>query len=164
MYQEDKHTLFVSRGRKVFAGLFAHCITFFPQEIHCAPPAMMNELYRAVGEDVKNIHPMLDRWMDMAVVDCLPYLHYLQYLTYMQLGKRDLQTRALHNLERCIREDHFFGHLETAWNMLGQCREIEHKPEEAMTCYRTSLEIRPRNNAANWHVQNLRNTAIRNGV
>jgi len=120
--------------------------------MYCAPPVLRVEFYRAVGDDVQYRDPEQDRWMDLAVVDSLPYLYFLQYLTFRQLDKKDLQRRSLRSLDRCVREDNDFRHLETAWNLLGQCYEHELKPNSAMACYRASLEIRPRNNAAKWHI------------
>ena len=149
--------------KKSCAKLFAHCIRFSRHEIHCAPQALRHKMHISFGDDIQHRDPIHDNWMALAAVDCLPYLYYLQYLTYTQIGKSDLQRRSLYNLDRCVKEDHDFRHLETAWNLLGQCLEDEQDPDAAMACYRASLEIRPRNNAANWHVQNLRYTCIRKG-
>ena len=148
--------MYALQGRKAHAAYFAHCVRFSAQEIHCAPPALRNERHRSAGDDVKHRDPDEDAWMCLGVVDCLPFLYYLQYLTYKQLGKQEQRLKSLRNLDLWTRGDNYCGHLETAWNLLGQCMEMEDDHNAALRCYTTSLEVRPRNNAANWHVQNLR--------
>ena len=133
--------------------LFGPCVAFSVHELHCAPPALRYELFRSVGDDCRQRAPT-SVWMDLAVADFLPFLYYLQYLTY-GLRKPDLQRRALNNLEQCIKDNYNFGHLETAWNLLGQCMEAENNPVAALDCYSRSLVVRPRDNAANWHLSIL---------
>jgi tetratricopeptide (TPR) repeat protein len=93
--------------------------------------------------------------MDWAVVDSLPYLYYLQYKTYQRLARYNDQQRALNNLMLAISVEPNLGHRETVLNLLGQCLEQENRYDHALQCYFLSLNIRPRNNAANFHVFRL---------
>jgi len=60
-------------------------------------------------------------WMNWAVVDARPFLHYLQYLTFRDLGIRHKQIQAFNSLlisiPNGIEQNHVF-HEETAANLL----------------------------------------------
>jgi len=125
MSQEFCHMMHVTKGKRARATFVAKCVRFSPHEIHCAPPAVRSELVKPTDDAAQSKHQLNDELPDFVAVDCLPYLEYLQYLTYRRLGKIGLRKRSLHNLERCIRQAYDFSHRETAWNLLGQCREME---------------------------------------
>jgi len=96
--------------------------------------------------------------MDWAVVDALPFLLYLQYLTYRGLGVRHRQLEALHGLQDIVTtRDKMcqLYHPETVLNLYGHCCELEGNPYRALEAYNASLCGFPRNNAANWHKQRL---------
>ncbi|KAH3751950.1 hypothetical protein DPMN_186558 [Dreissena polymorpha] len=62
------------------------------------------------------------QWMDSAEVDARPFLHYLQYLTYGELGEREKQLNSLLVLHSYIfdkRNQINLYHYETALNLLG---------------------------------------------
>jgi tetratricopeptide (TPR) repeat protein len=96
-----------------------------------------------------------DFWMDLAVVDSLPFLYFLQYKIYSHLQRRQDQQQALSKLKRTIETDKNLHHRETALNILGQCMEQEDRPQQALNCYLLSLQQRARNNAANIHICKL---------
>ncbi|XP_052819216.1 uncharacterized protein LOC128245046 [Mya arenaria] len=134
------------------------CLHFIPQEQCCVPKFLVYEMFRTVtDEDRERRQPELEySWMDSAVIDCVPFLHYLQYLTYRQLDMHNRKHAALEKLENYIYVDsECNGHIDTALNMLGNCYELENILDVAWTKYAESLTIYPRNNAANWHVARL---------
>ncbi|XP_052776089.1 uncharacterized protein LOC128213979 [Mya arenaria] len=134
-------------------------VIFTKHDIHCVPRHLMYEMFRTVrDEDRQQRHPAFDyKWMDKIVIDNVPFLHYLQYLTHTQLNQPERKLRALNNLYFYISSRHHGGHKDTAWNMLGHCYELENELDQAWFCYTKSLQLYPRNNAANWHVLRIMN-------
>jgi len=60
----------------------AYCVRFLRQEVYCAPPILHFEMVRGVGDDIQHRRLNERGWMNWAVVDSRPFLHYLQYLTF----------------------------------------------------------------------------------
>ncbi|KAH3748729.1 hypothetical protein DPMN_183179 [Dreissena polymorpha] len=114
---------------------------------------------RAITEEEVAQRDYIDkRWMDCAEVNALPFLHYLQYITYRGLGERDKQLHALELLKSYLRDtrhmlNHY--HTETALSLLGHCYEMEGDYERALQFYWELLSWMVTNNAANWHVQRI---------
>ncbi|XP_052248711.1 uncharacterized protein LOC127856496 isoform X4 [Dreissena polymorpha] len=139
---------------------FAFCVKFVREEAYCAPYILRFEMKRNMTEEEVSQRNFVDKeWMDYAEVDALPFLHYLQYLTYGGLGKRDKQLHALGILESylCDRRNGInIYHNETALNLLGHCYEMEGDYEGALHYYWESLSWNRTNNAANWHIQRVR--------
>jgi len=135
----------------------AFCVRFLREEKFCAPLFLWYEMYRAVGDDVDHRHPNERQWMDWAEVDARPFLLYLQYLTYRDLGVRHRQLEAFHRLEDIVTSDRLkqLYHPETALNLYGHCCELEGDVAETLHVYNCSVQNRPKNNAANWHIQRL---------
>ena len=96
--------------------------------------------------------------MDWAEVDALPFLLYLQYLTYRRLELRHRQLEAFNRLEDIAtsadRLNQLY-HRETVRNLYCHCCELEGDVQEALDAYNLSLQNEPRNNAANWHKRRL---------
>ncbi|XP_045156670.1 uncharacterized protein LOC123523103 [Mercenaria mercenaria] len=137
----------------------ASCVIFLKCEINCIPVELKYELFRSTGEDLA-VRVFSDIWMNWAVVDSLPYLYFLQYKTYSNLGRQDDKERALSNLIRTIDQEPNLAHRETALNILGQCMEQEVRPTDALNCYSLSLNVRGRSNAAKIHICRLLSTLI----
>jgi uncharacterized protein YozE (UPF0346 family) len=102
--------------------------------------------------------------MDLAVIDSLPYLYFLQYKTYSHLRRNRDKQDAISNLAKCIVEEPNFGHKETALNLLGQCMEQENKMNAALKCYLLSLKIRGRNNVSKFHICRLVSSLLGQGL
>ncbi|XP_052776124.1 uncharacterized protein LOC128214006 [Mya arenaria] len=132
-------------------------VMFTKHDIHCVPQHLVYEMFRTAGdEDIQQRHPAHKyEWMDQIVIDCVPFLHYLQYLTHTQLNQRDRKLRALNNLYFYISSSKDGGHIDTAWNMLGHCYELENELNLARVCYTESLQLYPRNNAAIRHMARI---------
>ncbi|XP_060591533.1 uncharacterized protein LOC132746425 isoform X2 [Ruditapes philippinarum] len=139
----------------------ASCVCFIRCEINCCPLELQHEMFRYTQEDFA-YRSYNDKWMDMSVVDSLPYLYFLQYKTYSRLGRQDDKQRALSNIARTIDVEPNLGHRDTALNLLGQCMEEENNVENAFKCYALSLQIRRQNNSANIHICKLINKLINN--
>ncbi|XP_052775246.1 uncharacterized protein LOC128213515 [Mya arenaria] len=151
-------TSVVNNDDMLLANKTALCVRYFRQEAFCAPPILHYEMVRGIGEDINHRDIKERCWMNWAVVDSLPYLYYLQYLTFRDLGQRGRQRQALMNLFNCFldanRRSHLY-HLETYINLVGHCMEMEGQPELALRLYRHSVVGLPRNNAAHWHIYRL---------
>ncbi|XP_052818741.1 uncharacterized protein LOC128244730 [Mya arenaria] len=147
-----------SSNKHILQKFTAICVRFMPQEMCCVPEHLVYEMFRTVGdEDRQQRCPAsMYKWMDLVVIDCIPFLYNLQYLTYRQLNMRYRKDAARAKLRHYLHTDsQGHGHIETALNMLGNCYELENRLDVAWKCYSTSLEIYPRNNAANWHVARI---------
>ena len=127
--------------------IVAFCVCFFRSEIPCIPHELQYELFRSTY-DYAYRNYITDLWMDCAVIDSLPFLYYLQYLTYSRLQNPLEKQRALRNLRQSVITERNLGHKETVYNILGQCMEQENRYVDALSCYTLSLRIRGRNNAA----------------
>ncbi|XP_053402063.1 uncharacterized protein LOC128557791 [Mercenaria mercenaria] len=138
----------------------ALCVRFLPCEIGCVPKELQYEMFRSTQEDRLERNECFDTWMDCAVVDCLPYLYFLQYKTYRALQRVADQQCALTNLVTTIDSEQNLGHRETALNLLGQCMEQENRHIDVLHCYIMSLNIRARNNAANFLICRLLNEIV----
>jgi tetratricopeptide (TPR) repeat protein len=152
---DDEYTLLQS--------ITASCVRFLRCEINCCPEELQHEMFRSTQEDIP-YRGYLDEWMDMAVVDSLPYLYFLQYKTYSHLSRHVDKQVAISNLTKCIVDEPNFGHKETALNLLGQCLEQENRMDNALKCYLLSLQIRGRNNAAKFHICRLVSSMLSPGL
>ncbi|XP_053403337.1 uncharacterized protein LOC128558384 [Mercenaria mercenaria] len=146
LYYDNKTTLNIN---------VAFGVVFTRKEIHCVPKGLKHEMFRCTKEERRTRNNALDYWTDWAVVDSLPYLYYLQYMTYRRLDNRAGQQRALGRLIHTIDTEPSLFHRETALNLLGQCMEIEDRIMDALTCYRRSLSWRTTHNVARWHIVKL---------
>jgi len=136
----------------------AFCVVFLGEERFCAPPFLWCEMYRAVCDDIDQMHVTERHWMDWAEVDARPFLLYMQYLTYRGLKVRHRQLEAFHRLKDILTlqdKVNQLYHWETVLNMFGHCCELEGDVHQALESYNASLSIILRNNAANWHKQRL---------
>ncbi|XP_052815819.1 uncharacterized protein LOC128242629 [Mya arenaria] len=136
----------------------ALCVRFLRLEAFCVPPILLYEMNRAMNDDVQDREPPERNWMDMAVVDSRPYIFYLQYITYGELGLRFRQLQAQRNLMNCFGNHNILRtmhHPETASNLIAHCWEMEGNFFEALRCYMNSARNVPINNAANWHIRRL---------
>ncbi|XP_052257105.1 uncharacterized protein LOC127862152 [Dreissena polymorpha] len=138
---------------------FALCVKFFRQESHCIPFILLFEMNRNITEEEVAQRDFVDKqWMDSAEVDALPFLYYLQYLTYGRLGERNKQIHAWRTLESYLcdaRTSINRHHNETALNLVGHIFEMEGYYYCALYYYRESLSVYDTNNAANLHVQRV---------
>jgi hypothetical protein len=131
------------------------CVRFVQKEVNCVPRELQYEMNRSSQDDMQHRNRLEKEWMNFAVVDSLPFLYFLQYKTYGHQQRHRDQHRALCNLVNTTVSGKNLGHRETALNLVGQCMEQENKSKEALQCFMLSLQVRRRNNAANFHICNL---------
>ncbi|XP_052790729.1 uncharacterized protein LOC128224754 [Mya arenaria] len=132
-------------------------VLFNSFEICCVPKFLVYEMYRTIRpEDFHHRRNLFEEWMDLIVIDSRPFMFYLQYLTYRQLGEEERRLEALQKLSNyvCV-ESRGCGHIDTALHVLGHCYELENWYFVALACYRKFIEFFPYNNAARWHIMRL---------
>ncbi|XP_052789522.1 uncharacterized protein LOC128223998 [Mya arenaria] len=132
-------------------------VAFNSLEICCVPGFLVYEMHRTIRpEDFHHRNPGPDDWMDLVVIDSTPFMFYLQYLTFRQLGEEERRLEALDKLNNYVCfESRSRGPVDTALHVLGHCFELENRYDLAWTCYRKSLDLFPYNNAARWHIIRL---------
>jgi hypothetical protein len=126
----------------------AFCVRFLPCEVNCVPEELKHEYFRTVS-GMHCYREQQDDWMNWAVVDSIPYFHFLQYKVYSQQGNGRKKWTAFNKLRQAIANDPNLGHKETALNLLAQCMEQECVLDDALDCYNNSINHRPDHNAAN---------------
>ncbi|XP_052766967.1 uncharacterized protein LOC128207840 [Mya arenaria] len=124
------------------------CLVFRKEEINCIPQHLTYGMFR--DEDI----PIWYKWKNNVVIDCIPFLYYLQHLTYRELHKPlRAQTALLHLHEYTIGPPK--GHIDTTFNMLGHCFELQNRLDQAWMCYGRSLDIYDRDNVSLLHLARL---------
>ncbi|XP_052773633.1 uncharacterized protein LOC128212295 [Mya arenaria] len=127
----------------------AYCMEFTIHERYCAPEHLAYDMTMESAEE----RFCIDTGIKTAAIDSVPFLYYLQYLTYRQLHQDERKRTAFQKLSRQVYSH--FGHPETYFNVLAHCFEMENMPTWAKQLYRESLKMKPENNAANWHLRRL---------
>jgi len=76
------------------------CVLFSEHELPCVPKHLRYEMFRTQTQKDKNERNsfLLCKWMDMGVIECVPFLYYLQYLVYRQKGNLPMRLLAMFNL------------------------------------------------------------------
>ena len=127
------------------------CITFTKEEINCIPQHLKYETLRNI--EAKHVR-LRDKLKNNVVIDCIPFLYYIQHLTYRELHQPMRAQTALHKLLEYTTGPPQ-GHIDTALNMLGHCFELHNKLDLAWICYTRSLEIYDRDNVSIWHAARI---------
>jgi len=145
------------RNQETLTRKMVFCVRFMREEMYCAPAILWFEMYRNVGDDVAHRTRNERIWMDWAEVDALPFMLYLQYLTFGGLRERQRQLQALRGLKNIFNHVTLLTmcHPETVAHLLGHCEEVEGHIEGALGLYNASRDDMPRNNAANLHILRL---------
>ncbi|KAH3784063.1 hypothetical protein DPMN_162014 [Dreissena polymorpha] len=132
----------------------AVCTIFSRHEINCVPGQLVAEFYRTVTVEGKGCRLPSPHWMDFAMVDSLPYMYYLQYLIYRTAGLNSDKRRAFKNLVDIFKTHDALKeyHIDTSLNLIGHVWELEGYLSVAWRAYKFSVERRPQNNAAYWHM------------
>ncbi|XP_052226330.1 uncharacterized protein LOC127841501 [Dreissena polymorpha] len=159
-FNNYKFDLELLRRRKEFLHMLQNEVAmstmFGRHEINCVPGQLVAEFYRTVTAEDKAcrgaLHvPSWMEWMDLAVVDSLPYLYYLQYLIFRTTGLISYKDIAFKNLQTAIFRDQNY-HIDTSLNLIGHCWELEGNLSKAWRAYTFSVKLRSKNNAAYWHM------------
>ncbi|KAH3784218.1 uncharacterized protein LOC127841684 [Dreissena polymorpha] len=160
IFKNRKFDLELMRRRKEFLHMLQNEVAvstiFSRHEINCVPGQLVAEFYRTVTAEDKacrgSIHkPSWMEWMDLAVVDSLPYMYYLQYLIFRTTGLISDKDIAFKKLQTAIFRDLHY-HIDTSLNLIGHCCELEGNLSKAWRAYTLSVKLRSKNNAAYWHM------------
>jgi len=132
------------------------CVMFSIHDRCCVPEHLQCEMFRTMTHEDQQLRHEESKWMDQVVIDCVPFLHYLQYLVYRQLDQPASKMAALQKLEDYVGQPGgIAGHVDTAGHVLAHCWELENQHDEAYDLYQQSVLNYPRNNIANWHLVRL---------
>jgi len=129
------------------------CVMFLIHERCCVPEHLQYEMFRTMTHEDQQLRHFSNLWMDQVVIDCVPFLHYLQYLVYRELGQPARKMAALQKLRDYVfQPGGIGGHTDTAFHVLAHCCELENEPDAAFDLYQESVQHYPRNNIASWHL------------
>jgi len=132
------------------------CLKFSIHERYCVPEHLQCEMFRTMTHEDQQLRHIGNDWMDLVVIDCVPFMYYLQYLVYRQLGQTARKLAALQKLkDYACQPGGIRGHVDTAAHVLAHCWELENLPNVALHLYQQSVQQFPRNNIANWHLARL---------
>jgi len=136
------------------------CVLFCKHELPCVPEHLRHELYRTQTQKDRKERNVFYTWMDLVVIDCEPFLYYLQYLVYRQNGNQPRKLSAMYHMMDYIchqkrLSDIARGHIDTTFHMLAHCWELEDRPDVAWHLYQQSINIYPTNNIAWAHLIRL---------
>jgi len=138
------------------------CIKFCKHERPCVPEHLQYEMYRTQTQRDKDERIPQHAWMDLIVIDCLPFLYYLQYLVYRQKCNLSRKLLAIFNLMDYLDKsrvevefDYSIGHVDTVLHVLAHCWELENRPDVAWHLYQQSINMFPANNIAWVHLIQL---------
>ncbi|XP_060580986.1 uncharacterized protein LOC132737669 [Ruditapes philippinarum] len=132
-----------------------YCVRFHKSEFNCIPHELQYEMFRSSKDDMQHRDELDEMWMDLSVVDSLPFLYFLKYKVYRHQKRTKEKRLALAKLTYTCTGNAILCHKETALNLLGQCYEDQLCHQEALKCYLSSLLVRKKNNAAKWHICKL---------
>lgn len=133
------------------------CVRFLRQEEHCVPRFLRYEYARTATDEDQRARRRadFDHWMDLVVVDAVPFLYYLRFLVYRKLRKFSNQIDAFNKLldygTNCGRLSHY----ETTINMLAHTFEVTGHIRGARRCLQRSVTVKGNNNAAVLHLRRL---------
>ena len=143
--------------------LFVPCIVFLPTEGNVTPDAIRYEMLRFVDDAPGHTDGLCpNNLRECAVVDGLFLYYFLLYLNHSKLNMGSHVRADISNMNYTINSSDSDGdakcsHREACLNILGWVYKDQGCVETAMECFRRSLEIKPRGNAAVWHLRDIRN-------
>ena len=138
-------------------GIISTCIIFPRSDMSITPEALQYEMFRSINTPPGSIEEKRDNWFDMAVVDAVVYLHFIQYLVHAKLNRRIHKHIAIHKLESVLKSEKNLRHRETGYNLLGWIHFHENWIPRGIKYFQTSWSIRPHHNAAKLHMLKLIN-------
>ncbi|XP_052783035.1 uncharacterized protein LOC128219262 [Mya arenaria] len=156
---KDLHSQVVMLSNEnIFHSIFVTSVVFSRHELHCVPGFLIYDMFRTMTiDDKQDRHLYQDIWMDLAVIDPLPFMYYLQFLTYHALGCSDQMEDSLNKLLEYVHNSvqKYACHVDVAINLLGHCLEKLGIYDVAWQFYKSSLYLYHPNNAAVWHMCRL---------
>ncbi|KAL4218379.1 hypothetical protein ACF0H5_023116 [Mactra antiquata] len=141
-----------SLGKKTFLQVtrenFAYCVVYLPEEIYSCPQELQFEIFRASFNGKPEKYHMPHTWYFVTIPQ-LPFFFFLQYKLYKQLGMTTQSEDALGKLMNVLKDPALLMvHLDTVYNLIGQCLEQKGQLDIALQYYSRSLNVEPVYNAA----------------
>ncbi|KAL4219124.1 hypothetical protein ACF0H5_021707 [Mactra antiquata] len=143
----------------------AQCVVFLPEEINCCPKELQYEIYRSTFNKKPERFDQFSIWRYFTSIPQLPFLYFLEYKYYKSLEMGTKCNQSLKNLMNiklfkrlCLK------HLDTVFNLIGQCLEQEGHYDLALIAYYRSLHIEPVDNAARILICCYLNKQLNEGV
>ena len=130
---------------------------FLRSDRSITPEALHYEMFRSINTPPGSRYKYYDAWFDMAVVDAVVYLHFMQYLAHAKLNRRIHKHHAIHKLESVLKREEDLAHRETGHNLLGWIHFHENWIPRGIKYFQKSWAIRPHHNAAKLHMLKLIN-------
>ena len=142
--------------------LFVPCIVFLPAERNVIPDALCYEMLRYVVDPGHTDDLNYNYLRECAVIDGLFLFYFLLYLNHSRLSMRSQVRADIDNMNYTINARDSDGyakcvHKEACLNILGWVYKDQGCTETAVECFRRSLRMKPRGNAAVWHIRDLQN-------
>ena len=116
-------------------------------------------MYRSLAQDKKRL---LQNWMELVVIECVPFLYYLQYLVSRRKGDHSMMKITMVNLMKYVSQDlgkslqeRSSGHVDTSLHVFAHCWELENRPDIAWHFYQQSINMFPTNSIAFFHLMRL---------
>ena len=122
------------------------CVFYLKAERDLTPPPLC---YEKLSVDKG------ETWHDGAAVDGKILLYFLLYLNHQRFGTEENSDADVENIKWLIETDICLGHRETDLNILGWIYQSKGRVDQAVRCYQESLAVRPDNNPALMHMQNI---------
>ncbi|KAL4230913.1 hypothetical protein ACF0H5_011288 [Mactra antiquata] len=138
---------------EIYRENIAYCVVFVPEEIHSCPKELRYEMYRGAFNEKPQGHYLHTSWVYLASVPQLSFLYFMQYKLYKKMENETKSNEAIEDLQNVeIYGKVCVPHLDTVYNLIGQCLEQEGYLDRAAVAYCRSLQIEPEYNAAKIHI------------
>ena len=143
--------------------VFVPCIVFFPADGNVTPDAIRYEMIRFVDDTPGYTGGLKYSYLrECAVIDSLFLFYFLLYLNHSKLNMGSHVSADISNMNYTINASDRYGndkcsHKEACLNILGWVYKDQGRVESAVECFRRSLEIKPRGNAASRPLRDILN-------
>ena len=143
--------------------LFVPCIVFLPTDGNVTPDAIRYEMLRFADDTPGYTDGLRHNYLrECAVVDGLFLYYFLLYLNHSKLNMGSHVRADISNMNYTISARDSIGrvkcsHREACLNILGWVYKDQGCIDTAEECFRRSLEMKPRGNAAVWHLRDIHN-------
>ena len=129
------------------------CVTFFPAEKNLLPPAIFSLMARPLADTRDG---RVDVY-DMVQVDGKIFLNLLLFLNHRALIMSANAGHDVEDIEFLLSRDNTLVHRETDFNLLGWIYKEMGNDERAIECFAESLVIKPVDNVAYHHLNEMTN-------
>ena len=130
------------------------CIVFCQGEKNIIPGAICTEIDHAEDNNRQSQYKG-NMSGKIACIDGTFLIHFLYYLNHSTLNMTQQAESEIKNMERIVNKRKI-SHKETALNLLGWVLHQHGRYNASADYFYRSLEIKPEENAANWHIKQIK--------